>query len=130
MSVAAGCHSPEDPWCGDRPAQFCEQERLNAFTGDPPPGYWNSLTDIHTRYSEACPDAQAISDLVSLGPIAELGAGNGYWARLLRDACGDVVAFDRRLRAQNWSEVLAADESALEAQRGSHPSVRHASPPE
>jgi hypothetical protein len=54
--------------------------------------------------------------LVSAGPIVELGAGNGYWARLIRDRGGDVIAFDRRARDHLWSKVLVDDETALDAQ--------------
>lgn len=111
------CHSPTEAWCLDRPAQFCEQERLGAFPEavEDHERYWEPLRDTYGRYSEACPDAEAISQLVSLGAILELGAGNGYWARLMRDRGGDVIAYDRRLRPQTWSDVLPGDESALSA---------------
>jgi hypothetical protein len=32
--------------------------------------------------------------LKHFSPIVEIGAGNGYWASLLRDAGCDIVAFD------------------------------------
>ena len=109
------CHSPADAWCRDRPAQLCEHESLGTFPDnlEDQHSHWEALPYIYAHYSEACPDSEAISQLISLGPIVELGAGNGYWARLLRDRGGDVIAYDRSLREQTWSEVLSGDESVL-----------------
>lgn len=45
-------------------------------------------------YGFAVPNAQAIDRLVSLSPIVEIGAGTGYWAAMVTDAGGTVVAYD------------------------------------
>jgi len=45
-------------------------------------------------YSWAIPNAAAIQALVVLSPLIEIGAGTGYWAKLVADAGGVIVAFD------------------------------------
>lgn len=49
---------------------------------------------VLARYSEAVATADAVRRLAALGPIVEVGAGGGYWARLIRDVGGDVIATD------------------------------------
>lgn len=46
------------------------------------------------KYSFAIPDDEAIDTLVFLSPIIELGAGTGYWAKLVHEAGGAIRAFD------------------------------------
>lgn len=45
-------------------------------------------------YSWAIPDQEAVDFLAGLGPIVEIGAGTGYWARCITEAGGDVIAYD------------------------------------
>jgi hypothetical protein len=48
------------------------------------------------RFAWAIPTAKAIQWIVARAPrIVEMGAGRGYWARLLADAGADVVAYDQ-----------------------------------
>lgn len=49
------------------------------------------LTD---KYSWAIPNAEALAAIAEQGKIVEVGAGNGYWASLLRANGVDVVAYD------------------------------------
>jgi len=68
------------------------------------------------RYAWAIPSEEAIALLVRLGPLVEMGAGTGYWAWLIRQAGGDILAYDRypppdrRNRwhggERQWTEVL------------------------
>jgi hypothetical protein len=48
------------------------------------------------RYAWAVPDEAAIAAIVNHSPygVVEIGAGTGYWAKLLYDAGCDVAAFD------------------------------------
>ena len=46
-------------------------------------------------YSWAIPNQEALECIAEFGPILEVGAGNGYWAYLLRNMGVDVVAVDR-----------------------------------
>jgi hypothetical protein len=47
------------------------------------------------RFAWAIPDEEALTLLLALGPLIELGAGCGYWTFLLRERGGDVVAYER-----------------------------------
>uniref|UniRef100_A0AAV1UJU6 Uncharacterized protein n=1 Tax=Peronospora matthiolae TaxID=2874970 RepID=A0AAV1UJU6_9STRA len=49
---------------------------------------------VAMRYSWAIPDERALQIIKHYGPIVEMGAGSGYWARLLQDRGVDVVAYD------------------------------------
>lgn len=68
------------------------------------------------RYAWAIPTTDAIELLLRFTPLIEMGAGTGYWAWLVRQAGGDILAFDRypppdrrnRWHAgePRWTEVL------------------------
>lgn len=45
------------------------------------------------KYSWAVPTEEAIRRIAELSPIVDWGAGNGYWAWLLREAGADVDAY-------------------------------------
>jgi hypothetical protein len=67
------------------------------------------------KYAWAIPTTEAIEVLAAHSPLVEMGAGTGYWAWLVRQAGGDILAFDRypppdgrnRWHAgeQQWTEV-------------------------
>jgi hypothetical protein len=46
------------------------------------------------EYAFAVPDGGALEVVARHAPIVEMGAGTGYWARLLRNRGVDVVAYD------------------------------------
>jgi len=46
-------------------------------------------------YAWAIPDDRALKAVKACAPIVEMGAGAGYWARLLRDEGVEVKAFDK-----------------------------------
>lgn len=52
--------------------------------------------ELCTRFAWAVPSPCAIRFLVGLGPIVEVGAGLGYWARCVEDAGGDIIATDAK----------------------------------
>lgn len=57
-------------------------------------------------YSWAIPSAEAIQAIAELGPVVELGAGTGYWAWLIRQAGGEIQAWDRNIQAPpRWYAV-------------------------
>lgn len=76
------------------------------------------------RYSWAVPNEDALNMLARYSPLVEIGAGNGYWAHLLRERGVDIVAYDLlppnegantfHSGARVWTEVL----------KGSHEKVR------
>lgn len=51
-------------------------------------------TRLTHKYSWAIPSEEAITALLKYSPIIEVGAGTGYWASLVKQAGGDIVATD------------------------------------
>lgn len=47
-------------------------------------------------YAWAIPNEEAIRALVKMSPLVEVGAGMGYWAKLIREHGGDIIAYDHR----------------------------------
>ena len=84
------------------------------------------------QYAWAIPTPEAIACVAEYSPILEVGAGNGYWARLLKLAGADVLAFDDRSwnmkdYGGQWSDVV---EGSLElVRRHSHRSLFLCWPP-
>lgn len=56
--------------------------------------FGTARSQMVNKYSWAIPNQEAIEALVALSPIVELGAGTGYWASLIRDNGGKIIAFD------------------------------------
>jgi hypothetical protein len=66
---------------------------LKAYSPD-----WNGFEKRYAavkEYSWAIPTDYAIESIVAHGPIVEIGAGTGYWANLIAEAGGDIVATDK-----------------------------------
>lgn len=81
--------------------------------------------DAVARYAFGTPTDEAVTALKQAAPrgVIELGAGTGYWARLLHEAGVDVAAFDLHPPpsqrneffpgATTWFPVLQADERVV-----------------
>jgi hypothetical protein len=77
-------------------------------------------------YSWAIPDDRAIRTLLDHAPLVEIGAGTGYWAYLIRQCGGDIIAYDIKplspghdngyfhYEATTWTEVLEGDVQVLD----------------
>jgi hypothetical protein len=65
-------------------------------------GWGNYRKALCRQYAWAVPNDEAIRALVALGPIIEIGAGTGYWAALVNQAGGDVVAYDIKPHDNHW----------------------------
>jgi hypothetical protein len=63
------------------------------------------------EWAWAVPTPEAIAAIAAWSPILEVGAGTGYWARLLAEAGADVVATDsgRTPGAGRWWPVERVD---------------------
>ena len=46
------------------------------------------------RFGFSVPCTEAVERLKGLSPLVEVGAGSGYWAKILRDAGADIIATD------------------------------------
>lgn len=56
--------------------------------------------------------------ITECAPVVELGAGRGYWASLLRAGGTDVVAIDKQISDNPWTEVVAGDVDSLDSYPG------------
>ena len=85
-----------------------------------------SRLELAQRYSYVFPDAPLVRALCELGPLVEIGAGTGYWARKLRDIGADILAFDQappngdvpnryHPHTPTWSEVAPGNHTVLTA---------------
>ena len=80
---------------------------------------WNAVCEagdaLREKYAWACPDERALRALAHFAPggVVEIGAGRGYWAKLLRERGVRVDAFDRAAPASPWSDVRVGGPEAL-----------------
>ena len=56
---------------------------------------WEDRGRLTHFYSWAVPNSKALEAIAEYSPIVEIGAGTGYWAKLLQDQGCDVLAFDK-----------------------------------
>jgi hypothetical protein len=56
---------------------------------------WKARKIAVSLYAWAVPSEDAIRAIVECGPVVEIGAGSGYWASLIAQLGGDVVAYDQ-----------------------------------
>ncbi|ROO60440.1 hypothetical protein EDC02_2312 [Micromonospora sp. Llam0] len=107
-------------WVNETPAYLVWWQAWQA-AGNPRGLAGRELQDLLRLYSYAVPSLEALDRLAELGALVEIGAGSGYWARLLRDRGVDVVAYDHLLPGDNgyiadaprWSPVTTGDERAV-----------------
>lgn len=81
--------------------------------------------ELVRKYAWAIPDENVIREIAKLSPIIEVGAGTGYWAKQLREAGADVLAFDPNppsplcsanpyhKNTSSWTEVQRAEEDIV-----------------
>lgn len=56
---------------------------------------WQDRKAAVRLYAWAVPSEEAIRAIIACGPVVEIGAGSGYWASLIAQLGGDVIAFDQ-----------------------------------
>lgn len=135
MSVrfdARGLPDPDDvtaPWDGDVPSYLTWWRALTAWQDAArvdPAAVWRVVVHgqrLLARYAHAVPSCEALRAVGDLGPLVEVGAGTGYWARLLRDGGADIVATDIDARGEStswcsatrWTEVRQSDAATATA---------------
>jgi hypothetical protein len=50
--------------------------------------------ELVRKYSWSIPNEEAILEIIKYSPIIECGAGTGYWASLIANMGGNIVAYD------------------------------------
>lgn len=98
-------------WVGVRPAYqaWCESMAAADLEFEERKHVVKSNDLIH-HYGENAMDRETLVRIADLGALVELGAGNGYTARLLDDVGADVIATDitpsdHRLGSSTWYPV-------------------------
>ena len=59
-----------------------------------PMTYFDTRRRLTRKYSFPVPTGEAIDTIASKSPVVELGAGAGYWAKLIKAAGGQIEAWD------------------------------------
>lgn len=96
---------------------------LSVMTGGGAPDAMEKYLDLFNyrlmltrKYAWAVPDDVAIKLISEFSLIIEIGAGIGYWANLIRDAGGDILAFDTE---DNWETLkIAGDYEVISKKTG------------
>ena len=72
---------------------------------------------LQRKYAWAVPDERALKIITYFSPIVELGCGQAYWCKLLRDRGCDVIAVDKYTKENNdkpfIDDIVAGDASFL-----------------
>lgn len=88
--------------CWDNFFTVSEQERVDNWPRLEVLG--NAMCE---KYAWAVPDDRTLKILKHFSPLIEIGAGKGYFSRLLTDWGVDILAFDREVdKKTSWGEVL------------------------
>jgi putative endonuclease len=58
--------------------------------------------DFQRNYSWAIPNEEALRTICEFSPIIEMGAGTGYWAKLLQNRGCNILAFDICPPGSSW----------------------------
>ena len=78
--------------------------------------------EAQEKYAWAIPDERALRICAEFAPLVEMGAGAGYWARLLRERGVEIAAYDRDVGAEAraagvgvapWTEVRQGSAEVL-----------------
>lgn len=79
--------------------------------------FFEKYLELTQRFSRAVPTCQALTAIKAYQPLVEVGAGNCYWASLLKKAGVDIVAYDANPVTtpgnHSWTEVRKGNETAL-----------------
>jgi hypothetical protein len=82
-------------WLARGLAPTVAELRAQGFEFDAPrANLWLARKAFIRRWGFSIPCAEAVTELVRLSPIIEIGAGSGYWSAFVSAAGGDVIATD------------------------------------
>ncbi len=103
---------------------------LSVMTGGGTPDDMEKYLDLFNyrliltrKYAWAVPDDVAIKLISEFSPLIEIGAGIGYWAKLINKAGGDILAFDTE---DNWETMkIAGDFEAISKKTGIEVDLGH-----
>lgn len=81
---------------------YWSRERRANFDADRIISTFGNRSEGCERYAFAVPSPEALALLVAMSPLVEIGAGTGYWASLIRQSGGDIVAYD--IKEDSWEK--------------------------
>jgi hypothetical protein len=96
--------------------QTCKKFKDRLWMG----GFYTARSALIHEYGFAVPDARAIQLITQLSPVVELGAGTGYWARVLQRYGCKIEAYDNHSGEYGFKRiglhfpVKRGDQSVLE----------------
>jgi hypothetical protein len=108
--------------------RVCEQARKLSFDNERPSrwpickctGSTVSVDEPCKKFAWAIPDEKALTAIADHSPrgVVEIGAGGGYWTKMLRERGVDVIAYDPAPHLSDWhegawTEVLLGDYTAV-----------------
>jgi len=98
--------------------EFEELSEKNSFKAEQ---WFGKRGDLVEEYGWAIPNEEAIEHIADLSPIVEIGAGKGYWARLLREVGATVIAYDIEPPGEDaWTSVEQGTPKMLERFNGEY----------
>lgn len=82
---------------------------------------WTERRWMTKKFSWAVPSEAALDVISKYGSMVEIGAGTGYWAKLLKERGVNILPFEKYFYEDNpyghteeWTEVCEGDESILD----------------
>lgn len=108
--------------------KVCDEARKHSFDGERPArwssckctGSTASVDEPCKKFAWAIPNVEALTMIADHSPcgVVEIGAGSGYWAKMLRQMGVDVIAYDPAPHVSDWhegsySEVLLGDHTSV-----------------
>lgn len=75
------------------------------------PNGWVPVDDTTplSKYPEYVPSDEAIQIITQIGPVIEVGAGNGYLSHVIDENGGNIIATDLYPHESSWFEVHEED---------------------
>lgn len=77
---------------------------LDWWRNPPEVDAWGARKELVKRYAWAIPNEQALEAIAAWSPLVEIGAGTGYWARLLAERGADIIAYDIAPGKNHWCD--------------------------
>lgn len=75
-----------------------------------------------SEYALAIPTRDVLRYITDCGPVVEIGAGNGYWAHLIRQLGGDIIPIEldppetgrnNHAFTKSWTDMVEGDHDSL-----------------
>lgn len=91
---------------------FWEQEHGESYkiTGNK---LVNNRLKAAEHFAWGIPSQETLEEIAKYSPLIEIGAGKGYWAKLLRDQNVKIVPIDKSVPLECWTKVCSGGKEFL-----------------